>query len=298
MGVISRIKSWVSGEVLESADLNSEFDNILNLVNGNIEAANISNGTVGTDELANLAVTKAKLGADAVDGTKIEDAAVDSEHIASDAIQQSHIDADAIGGTEIADDAVRAEHIKGFTGTDTVSLDNIPQGATYKSIDVTAGSGSIDHADTSKPMIVPSAAFVPATSLGADVSQNFLRPAAADGSNYAAHAAVYFPDGAVIDDMTGYGDTAAGPGTDKSVQVSLFRGAKDSGTIAAMATVTFADGTDNNTDSSVSNATIDNANYRYLLAVIISAEATGTINDSKLFSVLINYTSTNLGQTI
>lgn len=41
MGLISRIKTWVDNEKLNYNDLNSEFDNILTAVNGNLDNTNI-----------------------------------------------------------------------------------------------------------------------------------------------------------------------------------------------------------------------------------------------------------------
>lgn len=42
MASISRVRTWVTGDTLTAADLNAEFNNILNLVNGAIDNSNIS----------------------------------------------------------------------------------------------------------------------------------------------------------------------------------------------------------------------------------------------------------------
>jgi len=97
----------------------------LNVIAGDATiVANADDVVAGVMQSANLAsgsVTTAKLGADAVDGTKIADNAVDSEHITAGAIDAAHlassavttakINADAVDGTKIADDAVDSEHI-------------------------------------------------------------------------------------------------------------------------------------------------------------------------------------------
>jgi len=97
----------------------------LNVIAGDATiVANADDVVAGVMQSANLAsgsVTTAKLGADAVDGTKIADNAIDSEHITAGAIDAAHlassavttakINADAVDGTKIADDAVDSEHI-------------------------------------------------------------------------------------------------------------------------------------------------------------------------------------------
>jgi hypothetical protein len=93
-----------------------------------ITATELANNSVDTGELVNLAVTTAKLDADAVDGTKLADNAVDSEHITAGAIDTAHIAADQIDGTLIADNAVDSEHY-----TDG-SVDPIHLAADYRSV--------------------------------------------------------------------------------------------------------------------------------------------------------------------
>lgn len=42
MATLSRVKTWISGDVLTASDLNAEFNNVLNDYNGGITNANIS----------------------------------------------------------------------------------------------------------------------------------------------------------------------------------------------------------------------------------------------------------------
>jgi hypothetical protein len=58
-------------------------------------------GSIGTAELASLAVTAAKIAADAVETAKIKDGNVTTAKLA----------ADAVDGTKLADDAVSLEHL-------------------------------------------------------------------------------------------------------------------------------------------------------------------------------------------
>lgn len=60
MGLISRLKTWVDNEVLNYSDLNSEFDTIHTLVNGNIDENNVDTtavATVGTSQTISGAKT-------------------------------------------------------------------------------------------------------------------------------------------------------------------------------------------------------------------------------------------------
>lgn len=65
-------------------------------------AAVIKADSVGTSAIQNLAVTKAKIAADAIDGTKLADAAVDSEHIAAGAVDTAHIADDQVTNDKLA----------------------------------------------------------------------------------------------------------------------------------------------------------------------------------------------------
>lgn len=60
MGLIS-ISNIVEGTLAKAADVNSRVASILGVLNGNIEAANIKASSVGTTQLANDAVTDAKI---------------------------------------------------------------------------------------------------------------------------------------------------------------------------------------------------------------------------------------------
>ena len=74
-----------------------------------------------TAEIADLAVTTAKLAADAVDGTKVADGAIDTEHLAANAVETAKI---ADGQVTFAKQAtfVSAEQ------TGTGSAQNVPHG--------------------------------------------------------------------------------------------------------------------------------------------------------------------------
>lgn len=60
-GVITRPNTYTAGDTIRSADVNLNETTIYNEFNGNIESANILNGTIATVDIADDAVTEAKL---------------------------------------------------------------------------------------------------------------------------------------------------------------------------------------------------------------------------------------------
>jgi hypothetical protein len=64
-------KTWVSGEILFAADLNAEFVAVKNSLNG-IDQAQLNSASVGTAQIIDANVTKAKLAPNLIDHTKIE----------------------------------------------------------------------------------------------------------------------------------------------------------------------------------------------------------------------------------
>jgi len=58
MGLISRIINFTAGQVIKAADMNGEFDNVHNLVNGNIDNNNIKSGAaIDQSKVNNLSAT-------------------------------------------------------------------------------------------------------------------------------------------------------------------------------------------------------------------------------------------------
>jgi len=116
--------TWDSGN-LSSEAITSIHIGVLAKTNNSIPI-----GIIATGNIADGAVTLAKLGADSVNGTKIADDAINSEHyvdasidtahiadaqitadkLASNAVTTAKINADAVTGAKIADDAINSEH--------------------------------------------------------------------------------------------------------------------------------------------------------------------------------------------
>jgi hypothetical protein len=65
MGLVTKPHTFTASTTALSSEVNANFDAIYNVVNGNIEAANIASGAVGEAELAASAVTNAKVSASA-----------------------------------------------------------------------------------------------------------------------------------------------------------------------------------------------------------------------------------------
>ena len=59
--LISKSKTYVDDEVLSAADLNQSIDDIVTVVNGGLDQNNLAANAVGTSEIADDAVTLAKI---------------------------------------------------------------------------------------------------------------------------------------------------------------------------------------------------------------------------------------------
>ena len=75
-----------------------------------IDSEHYVDGSIDTAHIGNLQVTTAKIAADAITGAKIADDAIDSEHYTDGSIDTAHLAADAVTGAKIADDAIDSEH--------------------------------------------------------------------------------------------------------------------------------------------------------------------------------------------
>jgi len=111
--------------VANSADWNITNDPValgtVDIADDAITGAKIADYAVDSNHFATGAIDTVHIAADQIDGTLIADFAVDSEHLATGAIDTVHIAADQIDGTLIADFAVDSEHLA--TGAiDTVHI--------------------------------------------------------------------------------------------------------------------------------------------------------------------------------
>jgi hypothetical protein len=140
-GTLSTAGSWIEAPrpygntyyvlfiAVNTSDLKSEPSLIASVQPSQVVAQAVLDGIVTEVGLANDAVTKAKIAADAVDGTKIEDNSISSNLIIADAIQTLHIATGAVSANEIAANAVTATAIlAGSVQADKIAANAIEAG--------------------------------------------------------------------------------------------------------------------------------------------------------------------------
>jgi len=79
-------------------------------VDGSIDLAHMSENSIDSDKYVNGSIDAEHLAADIITGAKIADDAIDSEHIVDGSIDTAHIAADQITNAKIADDQIDSEH--------------------------------------------------------------------------------------------------------------------------------------------------------------------------------------------
>ena len=79
-------------------------------VDASIDLAHMSVNSIDSDQYVDASIDTAHLAADVITGAKIADDAIDSEHITDGSIDTAHIAADQITSAKIADDQIDSEH--------------------------------------------------------------------------------------------------------------------------------------------------------------------------------------------
>jgi len=79
-------------------------------VNGSIDLAHMSINSIDSDQYVDASIDAEHLAADIITGVKIADNAIDSEHYTDGSIDTAHIAADQITNAKIADDQIDSEH--------------------------------------------------------------------------------------------------------------------------------------------------------------------------------------------
>ena len=82
MSIISKPNTFSPNTIINSSEVNSNFDTIYNDYNGNVAAANLATGAVTTAKIADANVTTAKLADANVTTAKLADASVTSLKLA------------------------------------------------------------------------------------------------------------------------------------------------------------------------------------------------------------------------
>tara|TARA_R100001224_G_scaffold20420_2_gene10199 strand:+ start:6506 stop:9517 length:3012 start_codon:yes stop_codon:yes gene_type:complete len=140
--------TYTPGSSVKADDLNNNTKQALRAIKENqeqlIQSYDFEPQAVNTAAIKDLNVTRGKLEADIIDGTKLADDSVDSEHIVADSIDTEHYAPSSVDTNAIADNAVTLAKLGGGAlPTDiTVSSTNIVNG-TIVNADVN-GSAAID----------------------------------------------------------------------------------------------------------------------------------------------------------
>ena len=140
--------TYTPGSSVKADDLNNNTKQALRAIKENqeqlIQSYDFEPQAVNTAAIKDLNVTRGKLEADIIDGTKLADDSVDSEHIVADSIDTEHYAPNSVDTSAIADNAVTLAKLgSGALPTDiTVSSANIVNG-TIVNADV-SGSAAID----------------------------------------------------------------------------------------------------------------------------------------------------------
>ena len=136
--------TYVAGSSIRAQDLNANYDQLRYAVQEE------KNTLLQEEDLTNLAVTGAKIAADAITADKIADdvvnsehyvaGSIDTEHIADSQVTTAKIAGDAVTGAKIADDSINSEHyVDGSIDTAHIADDQVTADKLANTA-VTAGS--------------------------------------------------------------------------------------------------------------------------------------------------------------
>ena len=97
--------TYAAGSAVKAGDLNN---NQTQLLYGIQEE---KNQTITATDIKDLAVTRAKIAADAIDGTKLADNAIDSEHYTDGSIDLAHMSANSVDSDQYVDGSIDLAHM-------------------------------------------------------------------------------------------------------------------------------------------------------------------------------------------
>jgi hypothetical protein len=146
MGTITKTYTFANGNVADGTHVNANFDQLFDVVNGNIEAANIKDGAVVEAKIGAGAITHAKLAADAVETAEIKDAMVTAAKLATDLNTKALLSGHASAITDAADITVdwshSATHSVVLDQTTHITMTNPVDGQVYRLILIQESSGA------------------------------------------------------------------------------------------------------------------------------------------------------------
>ena len=242
--------TFTPGSSVRADDLNNNTKQALRAIKENqeqlVQSYDFEPQAVNTAAIKDLNVTRGKLEADIIDGTKLADDSVDSEHIVADSIDTEHYAPNSVDTSAIADNAVTlAKLAGGALPTDiTVNTDNIVNG-TITNVDVNSSAAidgtKIDPAFGSQNLSTSGTAATGNLTVTGNVSVS----GTVDGRDVAT-------DGTKLD---GIESNATADQTDEEIQDIV--GAMLSGNTESGITVTYQD-SDGTIDFSVASQTDEN----------------------------------------
>lgn len=97
MGAISRLFNFVTGGIIQASEINSEYNQLINLLSGNIDAVNLNTDSVTESKILAGAVTEPKIASSAITVAKIAANVITAAKIAT--------------GYQLVDDSVTADNL-------------------------------------------------------------------------------------------------------------------------------------------------------------------------------------------
>lgn len=124
MGIPSRHAGapYQDGETLAGDDLETDIQNVYDVLNGDIDNSNIaSDAAIDGSKLADTSITAGKLGSSAVTSVKIQDSAVTTAKINDDAVTSDKIADDTVTTVNLASNSIVRAYISTATATSVIA---------------------------------------------------------------------------------------------------------------------------------------------------------------------------------
>ena len=120
IGVLAKTNNSIPTEVIGTTNIADDAITVAKMavnsidsdqyVEGSIDLAHMSVNSIDSDQYVDASIDAEHLAADIITGAKIADDAIDSEHYTDGSIDTAHIAADQITNAKIADDQIDSEH--------------------------------------------------------------------------------------------------------------------------------------------------------------------------------------------
>ena len=148
MGLLNVTNTFVDGTVAKASEVNANFQDVEDVLNGNVDSDNLATDAVTTAKIKDDAVTADKIADDAVLTANIKDANVTSAKLATGAAA-GNLDSGDVTTTMLADDAVTSAKI----ADDAVDTSQIADDAVTSA---KIASGAVDTSQVADGAVTPS----------------------------------------------------------------------------------------------------------------------------------------------